>query len=106
MIRVENTGGDWVHLSNFEFSGLAPQARATAFGESDWLLIRLTAAPGVETPPTVSLAALSGADGTYDMETVDLDSGLAKTSAIDLKQFAILDLKMVSKDEVLILKRR
>jgi hypothetical protein len=105
-LRIENNQGDWVRVGGFEFSGLSPQASGMALGESDWLMVRLTAADEVTSPPKVDLAGLSIADGTYDLTIIDLIGGGTTKAQQAVSSFALRGFQMPSADVMLIYKRK
>lgn len=105
VIRIENTGTDWINVQGFEFGGMAPQAAAMTLAESDWAMIRLVRAPGVEGEPLITLGALPLLNGAYSLTEIDLLSGQSRKGARTIDGASIKDFKPLSADTMLILKR-
>ncbi len=106
VIRVENSGPDWANMQSFEFTDLAPQVSAMALGETDWMMVRLTRAGGVEPLPTATLGGVSLMDGAYDLTVVDLEKGEMVKSTASVVSGTLKDQKLTSPDAILIFKRR
>ena len=104
-LRIENHGADWVRLNSFSLEKAGSQARASGVGESDWMLLRLTATGGVANP-TGNVTGLSIGDGTYNVTQVDLETGHITNSIMPINRFAMSDFKLPGKDVILIFKRK
>jgi hypothetical protein len=74
-------------------------------GESDWMIIRLTATSGT-TNPTGTVTGLSIGDGAYNLTRLDLESGDVSNSTVQVQNFALPSMKLQGKDQVLIFKRK
>lgn len=68
----ENPGPDWFVYNRIEVDGLAPQVRAMALGEDEWLIARLR---GKSEDGRVQLADLGLKAGNYLTYLVDLETG-------------------------------
>jgi hypothetical protein len=105
-IKIENSGRDWVRVAGFSLTDLAPQASALALGESDWMVLRLTAAPGVTDKPQVTVGGLSLADGDYDVTVFDLIENHHAESQLPIRNFTLVNFPMPSMDAIVVLKRK
>jgi hypothetical protein len=102
-IRFENDGADWVRFSRFSFQGIAPMATVMALGESDWMMMRLTAKQGT---PTVDLEGVSLFEGEHRAEIVDLATGEVEERIVTLSQSGyIRGFRMPARDVVVILRK-
>ncbi len=104
-IKVENRGADWVRITDFTVTKAGPQARAMALGESDWMVLRLTAGAG-QSSVKASVLGLSISDGLYNLTLIDLDSGETLTADKTVSHFALMNYPMSGRDLVLIFKRK
>jgi len=89
-IRIENVGADWAIVDRFSFSGLAPQARVQALGETDWLAMRIQAADGAPAPFKADLASLPLVDGSYSASVYDIATGESVATTLIVKNGAIV----------------
>jgi len=105
VLRIENHGADWVRLNSFTLTNAGSQAKAMGTGESDWMIIRLTATSGTANP-TGTVTGLSIGDGTYNLTRLDLESGDVSNSTVQVQNFALPSMKLQGKDQVLIFKRK
>ncbi len=104
-LRIENHGGDWAQIADFVLTNAGPQATGIGVGESDWMLMRLTANAGMQSV-SGSVYGLSIGDGDYDCTTIDLDSGVEKTEMRHVANFALTGFTLPGKDIVMMFKRR
>lgn len=104
-IRMENHGADWAHLTDMTVTNAGPQASGIACGESDWMLLRLTANKGL-TGVQGTVNGLSIGDGTYEVITIDLDSGTSSTKTMQVHDFSLQNYVMPGNDVVLAFKRK
>ncbi len=104
-IRIENHGSDWVRIADFTVTKAGSQASAVGVGESDWMLLRLTANPGLKNV-SGSITGLSIGDGTYAVTSIDLDNGDIKNQEMTISHFALPNYKLTIHDLVLIFKRK
>jgi len=104
-VRVENVGKDWVRWDSLTVTSLAPQASALALGESDWMMVRLTAAPGADGTIKATLGRLPLGNGNYELTTFDLDKGTPEKSQIKIDS-ARLPVTLTAKDAVLIFRKQ
>jgi hypothetical protein len=105
VVRVENTGADWINVQAFEFTGLAPQASAMTLAESDWAMIRLTRAAGVQELPAVTLGALPLLNGSYSLTTINLENGEVQRNTVSIEGATLKSFKVPSADCMLVFKR-
>ncbi|MDR3691570.1 MAG: cellulase family glycosylhydrolase [Fimbriimonas sp.] len=104
-LRVENHGADWARIADFTVTGAGSQATGIGVGESDWMLLRLTAAAGLK-DVTGTVTGLSIGDGDYNLTTLDLDSGNTTNSTMSVRRFSLPEFKIPGHDCVLIFKRK
>jgi len=104
-LRIENHGADWVRIADFTVTNAGSQANGIAVGESDWMLLRLTANAGLSSV-TGAVTGLSISDAEYNVTTVDLDSGDVKSSSMLVSHFSLPDFKLPGRDVVMVFKRK
>lgn len=102
VVRLENTGGDWIQLGQIVVPGLAPEARALAVGHTSWMMLRLTAAPGASTPIKATVGGISLNPGAYKVTTFDLATGNSSTASLTVSNSTLKDLPLATPDAILV----
>jgi len=105
-ISIFNDGADWVQVQSLSMANAGPELTGLCLGETDWAMIRVTHAPGVNGPVTATLSALPLAPATYSVTTVDAATGETKTETKSIQDFKLTNWSFPSADTVLIFKRK
>lgn len=105
-VVVNNVGPDWVMVSEYSFSNLAPAFEAVAIGAQDLALLRVRPRRAMAEEEAVGLTGLGLADGEYELTLVPLDRKPGRTQRVRVVGGAI-DGKIVlhSADMALVIKR-
>jgi hypothetical protein len=83
-LTIDNTGPDWIVMQSLKVPKIGQSARAIALGEPDWLLLRLTAQPGIAEPLQGKLLQLGLLPGTYELLVRNLDTGAEQIRSIEV----------------------
>lgn len=102
-ITFENPGPDWFVYRRLEIDGLAPQVRAMALGEDEWLIARLQ---GKTDDGRVRLSHLGLKPGNYLTYLIDLETGRERKTWTKLATPADPLRLEYGEDDVLLILRR
>lgn len=102
-VQLENTGADWVVVSQFEIPGIAPNVYAHALAEPDWAIVRIG---GVLNSPFTILQIPSLVDGDYEMTKFELDGHHKQTTTVKITSGRLPDMHLTCTDLLLVLKKK
>ena len=105
VLRVENTGPDWVQLDRLEFPAVGRAVQAHAIATHDFALVRVQAtAAGLGC--VIDLQIEGPEDGAYRLQSMDLNTGTAAERTVELFGGRLRGWTVDAADTALVLTRR
>lgn len=103
-VELDNDGPDWVRFSKIVLPGLGKQAEGSGSATKSFAILRVTRTQSGSFP--IGISELPLLDGRYHLEVSDLDSGLAKSSIVQVNHGTLRHpVETTASDMVIVIKK-